>query len=66
MPQVDIWRAANVLVKLHGDDAAILAAQRADVLLSQNDLEGQRSFKRIVKAINEIQRTIPTHGERKH
>ena len=27
---IDIWRAANLLVKRHGDDAAIVAAQRAD------------------------------------
>jgi len=28
--KVDIWRAANVLVKQHGADAAIIVAQRAD------------------------------------
>lgn len=33
--EVDIWRAADLLVKRHGDDAAIVAAQRADELLAQ-------------------------------
>ena len=31
---MDIWRAANLLVKQHGNDAAIVAAQRADELLA--------------------------------
>jgi hypothetical protein len=56
MLEVDIWRAANVLVKRHGEDAAIIAAQRADALLAEGDVEGQRAFKDIVKAINELRR----------
>jgi hypothetical protein len=64
--QVDVWRAANVLVKQHGDDAAIIAAQQADALLAKGDVEGQRVFKEIVRAINELQRTGPTADERRH
>jgi len=32
---IDIWRAANILVKRHGADARIGAAQRADELLAR-------------------------------
>ena len=64
--QVDVWRAANVLVKQHGEDAVIIAAQRADALLAEGDVEGQRVFKEIVKAINELKRTKPDEGERKN
>jgi hypothetical protein len=32
---IDIWRAANILVKRHGADARIAAAQRADELLAR-------------------------------
>ena len=37
---LDIWRAANLLIKRHGDDAGIVAAQHADELLNHRDLEG--------------------------
>lgn len=60
---IDIWRSANVLVKQHGEDAAIIVAQRADALLAEGDVEGQRMFKQIVKAINELQSDKPGEGQ---
>ena len=45
------------MVKRYGDDAATQAAMRADVLGSENDTEGQREWIRIMKAIEELQRT---------
>jgi hypothetical protein len=30
IPDIDIWRAAQLLVKRYGDDAAIQAGMRAD------------------------------------
>ena len=60
---VDIWRAANLLVKQHGFDAALVAAQRADDLLAQGDVEGERIWKKITQAINELQRTRPNADE---
>ncbi len=30
IPDIDIWRSANLLVKRHGQDAPIEAAMRAD------------------------------------
>ncbi len=61
---LDIWRSANTLIKQHGDDAALIAAQRADELLAKGDIEGQRVFKKIVKAINELQKNGPGESER--
>lgn len=54
--QMDVWRTANVLIRAHGDEAALIAAQQADALLAQGDVEGQRVFKAIVEAIAELQR----------
>jgi hypothetical protein len=34
----DIWPAANLLVKRHGEDTAIVAAQRSDALLAAGGL----------------------------
>ena len=64
--EIDIWRAAHLLVKRHGADAAIVAAQRADELLAQGDLDGQSIWKRIVSAVRELQRTKLTANERRN
>jgi hypothetical protein len=61
---LDIWRTANLLVKQqHGEDAAIVAAQRADELLAKGDIEGEIVGTRIVGAVNELQRQTPAPGE---
>ena len=61
---LDIWRAANLLLKRHGRDAAIVAAQWADELLAAGDVDGLGVWKRIVEAILELLRTEPEKGER--
>ena len=33
LPDIDIWRAANLLMTQHGADAEMVAAQRADEML---------------------------------
>lgn len=40
---LDILRAANILVQRHCADAAIEAARRADEMLEVGDMEGTRS-----------------------
>ncbi len=35
IPDLDIYRSANVLVKRHGEDAPIEAAMRADAMLNE-------------------------------
>jgi len=56
--------AALLLLKRHGSDAAIVAAQRADECLESGDVEGQRIWKGIVEAILELLRGKPDEGER--
>ena len=43
----DIFRAAKLLIDQHGKDAAIRAAQRADVLLDEGDVDGAVVWRRI-------------------
>ena len=60
----DIWRSANELIKQFGDTADIEAATRADALLAKGDLDGQRVWLRILKAIDALrfdQPRGPTH-----
>jgi len=54
----DIFRAAKLLIDQHGDDAPIRAAQRADVLLEEGDLDGALVWRRILDAIDEMQRSL--------
>ena len=59
---LDIYRSANVLVKRHGQDAPIQAAMRADAMLEKGDLDGYAAWKRIVRAVGELQRAEPGVG----
>ena len=51
---LDIYRAANELIKQHGEDAPIHAAMRADKLMEAGDMEGKAVWLRITKAIDEL------------
>jgi len=51
---IDIYRTANVLVKLHGEDAPIQAAMKADALLEAGDIDGLAIWKRILAAVDEL------------
>jgi len=66
MEDIDIWRAAEQMRKLFGADAAIHAAMRADKLMDQGDIEGFEMWKRVVDALNELDRPVPRGGEAKH
>ena len=57
---LDIWRAANLLIRRHGADAELLAARRADLMLDRGDRDGQLVWTRIGRAIAELQ--APPHG----
>ena len=50
-------------IREHGEDAAIEAATRADKFLKEGQTGGYLVWKRIVAAINEIQRKEPREGE---
>ena len=63
MDEIDVWRTAHVLVSQHGDQAASVAAKRADELFAKDDFVGAAVFTRIVRAILELERTKPRDGE---
>ena len=56
-------RDANVLVKRHGQDAPIRAAMRADAMLDKCDLDGYAVWRRILRAVEKLQRVVPSSGE---
>jgi len=57
IPDLDIYRSAQVLMKQHGPDAPIHAAMRADAMLEKGDLDGYAVWKRVLRAVEELQGT---------
>ena len=57
--EADIWRSAAPIIKRYGEDAPIEAAMRADAMLEAGDLDGQRVWKRIKKAAEELLQEQP-------
>jgi hypothetical protein len=55
IPDRDIWRAANLLIREHSADAEVVAARRADEMLERDDRDGQLVWLRIRRAIVELQ-----------
>ncbi len=66
IPDIDIYRVANLLVKRHGQDASIEAAMRADAMLDKGDLDDYAAWKRILRAVEELQGTVPRPDEAVH
>ena len=66
MEEIDIWRSAHQFMKMHGEDAAFVAANLADARLANGDAAGFRVWQRIVAAITEMSRTKPNVGETKN
>jgi len=57
----DIWTTANSLIKHHGEDAEIHAAMQHDELLDQGDVDGVFVWKRVIRAVKELQ-SMPEGG----
>ncbi len=66
IPDLDIYRSAQVLVKRHGEDAPVHAAMRADAMLDKGDLDGAAVWKRVLRAVEELQGTAPKPGGAVH
>ena len=62
IPDLDIWRAAQLMVKRYGEHAAIQAGMRADELLAEGDVDGAASWPAIIRTIEEVQRG-PRHDD---
>jgi hypothetical protein len=61
IPEIDIWRAANLLIRRHGANAELEAAKRADLMLDRGDDDGRLLWVRIRRAIEALQ--APRYGE---
>ena len=55
----EIFGCANFMIEEHGEEATFHAALRADELHEAGDLDGQRTWQRIIRAIA----TLESNGE---
>ena len=55
----EIWACAHQVMRQYGDTAWFHAAQRADELLAANDLEGHRTWLRILARIKALEDLEP-------
>lgn len=53
--EIDIYRAAKLLINQYGADAPVQAAMRADAMTERGDMAGAAMWKRVVRAIAELQ-----------
>ena len=59
IPEIDIWRAATLMLKRFGDKALEQSATRADELASDGDHAGADTWRRITTAVEQLANTTP-------
>ena len=59
IPEIDIWRVANLMLKRYGDEADIESAIRAEELAEEGDHNGAAVWRRIINAIGQLENTTP-------
>ena len=58
--EIDIYRSAKLYLDQYGADAPVHAAMRVDALIEAGDVQGVATWKRVLKAIDELQATEGT------
>ena len=59
IPEIDIWRAANLMLKRYGDKALEESAARGDDLAAQDDYSGEAVWRRITDAVRQLANQTP-------
>ena len=59
IPEIDIWRAAILMLKHYGDKALEQSATRADELAADDDHDGADTWRRITSAVEQLANTTP-------
>jgi hypothetical protein len=59
IPEIDIWRAATLMLQRYGDKALEESATRADQLEAEGDPEGAATWRWIARAIEQLANTTP-------
>jgi hypothetical protein len=59
IPEIDIWRAAQLMLKRYGDQALKESAARATELTLAGDDDGAATWHRIMEAVTQLANTTP-------
>ena len=59
IPEIDIWRVANLMLKRYGDQAEVESAVRTQELALNGDSAGAAVWRRITDAIEQLVNTTP-------
>jgi hypothetical protein len=59
IPEIDIWRAANLMLKRYGAKALEESAARAEELAAQDDYDGEAVWRRITDAVGQLANETP-------
>ena len=54
IPEIDIWRVANLMLTRYGDATTAESAKRADELAADGDLAGVATWLRVIDAIRQL------------
>ena len=60
MEEIDIWRAARLLIQQHGDGAQWEAARLGDLAIERGDARGERVWCDVLKAIKTLMDVQPS------
>lgn len=60
IPEIDIWRAARLMLKRCGEKALDESTARADELLAEQDHNGAAVWRRIIDAVGQLANTTPS------
>jgi hypothetical protein len=59
IPEIDIWRAAQLMLKRYGDDALEESATRANELALAGDDDGAATWRRIMATVTQLGNKTP-------
>ena len=59
IPEIDIWRAANLMLKRYGEKALEESAASVDELAADGDHDGAMTWRRITDAVGQLANTTP-------
>ena len=60
MTEIDIWRAAYLMLWWYGETAEEESARRADEFATDGDLTGEACWRRIIDVIGQLASTTPS------
>ena len=59
IPEIDIRRVANLMLRRYGDEANVEGAIRAEELFEEGDHNGAAVWLRVIDAIAQLENTTP-------